>query len=391
MPEAQHALRPEAKKASGPKGQKTRRPSCHLTITSLGHNFPPCASASREVILAKRPGALVASWPTGPKARRHQGHNGKAASQDSKEGQMDETRDRRTRIIAVGNQKGGVGKTTNTVQLARALAERGRKCLIFDLDMNHGATNHFGIDANVYAGSYEVLLGSETPDTVVLTRDLEEEVELPENVDLIPASRKLENISAALAERNKMLDPHRILADPLKSLRGVYDYVFLDTAPNATPPTIAAYKSAEWFLLSAMPETFAIQGLDAAIQDIDAARKHGNPHLRLLGVILCRVDKRTRLSKQLVDYVQREFVNKQGDNRTFRTQISHSTVISAAQKLGKTIFEAYPEHKVTQEYREFAKEFEERLEEYDRKDAEKAAGNAQGAEKEVMTPEVANA
>ena len=268
---------------------------------------------------------------------------------------------RPTKIIAVGNQKGGVGKTTTTVQLARALAERGRKCLIFDLDMNHGATNHFGIEPNAYAGSYEVLLGSETPQTVVLSRDVEEEIELPEGVDLIPANRKLENIAAALAERNKMLDPHRILQAPLKTVRGIYDFVFLDTAPNATPPTIAAYKSAEWFLLSAMPETFAIQGLNAAIQDIDAARQHGNPNLRLLGVVLCNVDLRTRLSQQLLDYVDKSFLGKDKVNRKFTTTIPRSTIISSAQKLGKTIFETDPEHKVTEAYRDLAKEFEERI------------------------------
>ena len=299
---------------------------------------------------------------------------------------MEETKTRRTHIIAVGNQKGGVGKTTNAVHLARALAERGKKCLVFDLDMNHGATNHFGVDGNVYAGSYEVLLGVETPETVVLTRDLEEEVDLPENVDLIPASRKLENIAAALSEKNKMLDPHRILLDPLNSVRGLYDYVFLDTAPNATPPTIAAYKSAEWFLLSAMPETFAIQGLDAAIQDIQAARQHGNPNIRLLGVVLCRVDKRTRLSKQLMEYLEQTFVGADGSNRTFPTSISHSTIISAAQRLGKTVFETEPDHKVTNEYRSLAREVEERLASFEKKDKEGAGSVGEG-----VTPEAANA
>lgn len=220
----------------------------------------------------------------------------------------------------------------------------------------------------------------------MLTRDLEQEVNLPENVDLIPASRKLENIAAALSEKNKMLDPHRILLDPLNSVRGVYDYVFLDTAPNATPPTIAAYKSAEWFLLSAMPETFAIQGLDAAIQDIQAARQHGNPNIRLLGVVLCRVDKRTRLSKQLMEYLEQTFVDRDGSNRTFPTSISHSTIISAAQRLGKTVFETEPDHKVTNEYRSLAREVEERLAEFDRKDSEKPEPVGEG-----ITPEAANA
>jgi len=268
-------------------------------------------------------------------------------------------RTRNTHIIAIGNQKGGVGKTTTTVALARALAELGRKTLIFDLDANHGATNHFAIPES-YLGTYEVLLGSETPESVLLTKDSEEEIDLPENVDIIPANRRLENIDAALRERDKMMEPHRVLLRPLESLRGLYDYVLLDTAPNAAIPTIAAYKAAEWFILSAMPETFAIQGLSDALSDILAARKHGNPGIRVLGVVICNADQRTRLSKQLLDYVEEQFM-VEGVSRKFDTVIPRSTVVSAAQKLGKTVFETAPDHKVTQAYRALAREVESRL------------------------------
>src|SRR5215813_8428809 len=97
----------------------------------------------------------------------------------------------RTKVIAVGNQKGGVGKTTNTVHIARALAERGRKVLIIDLDMNHGATRHFGVEPEAFLGSFEMLVGAEPAENLVLTNRLKEEgVSLPENVDLIPAARK---------------------------------------------------------------------------------------------------------------------------------------------------------------------------------------------------------
>ncbi|HET9888125.1 MAG TPA: hypothetical protein VFR10_11480 [bacterium] len=113
-----------------------------------------------------------------------------------------------------------------------------------------------------------------------------------------------------------------------------------------------------------MPETFAIQGLADALSDIDAARKHGNPHLRLLGVVLCNVEKRTILARQLLDYVEKDFVGKDGFTRKFDTTIPRTTYISAAQKLGRTLFETEPDHKVTEAYRALAREFEDRLERF---------------------------
>ena len=148
-----------------------------------------------------------------------------------------------TRVIAVGNQKGGVGKTTNTVHIARALVERGQRVLIIDLDMNHGATRHFGVIPEAYMGSYEMLVGEEQARNLVLTHD-EDDICLPEGLDLIPAARKLEGIDQALAHKSKFLTPREVLSAPLDQLRGHYDYIFLDTAPNATTPTIASYLAA---------------------------------------------------------------------------------------------------------------------------------------------------
>ncbi len=268
---------------------------------------------------------------------------------------------KRTEVIAVGNQKGGVGKTTNTVHLARALAERGKHCLIIDLDTGAHATTHLGIDPNAYMGMYEVLLGSEEPNAVLLSRDVEEGIELPERLDIIPGSRKLENIDVALREIDTMMEPHRVLTEPIAKLRGYYDYVFLDTAPNLTTPTIAAYKVADWFLLSAMPETFAIAGLDAALKDIDSARKRGNRNLKILGVVVCNTQKRTRLTRELLDYVDKAFTVQGSESKKFKTEISRSTIVSSAQKVGKTIFETEPDHQVTACYRQLAAEVEARI------------------------------
>lgn len=276
---------------------------------------------------------------------------------------MVEMAGRRAKVIAVGNQKGGVGKTTNTVHIARALAELGRKVLIIDLDMNHGATIHFGIEPEAFMGSFEMLVGEEPAANLVLTRDDKQEgVDLPENLDLIPAARKLEGIDQAVMTRSKFMTPHDVLRKPLDSLRGSYDYIFLDTAPNATLPTLAAYMTADYFILSALPDPFAIAGLNDAMRDIMDARSRGNPNLGLLGVVVSGIDKRTSLANSLSEFVEKSF--KTGENSEsvkFRTSIGRSTVIPQTQKVGKTLFETHSTHKVTDEYRALALEIESRL------------------------------
>ena len=273
-------------------------------------------------------------------------------------------RERKGRVIAVGNQKGGVGKTTNTVHIARALAERGRKVLIIDLDMNHGATRHFGVEPEAFLGSFEMLIDAEPAENLILSEgDLEEGGgSLPKNLDLIPAARKLEGIDQAVMTRSKFMTPHDVLRKPIKSLRPKYDYIFLDTAPNATLPTLAAYMNADYFILSAMPDPFAIAGLNDAVRDILDARERGNTQLILLGVVISAVDKRTSLANSLSDFVEKSF--KGGDDSEsvkFKTAIGRSTVIPQTQKVGKTLFETHSTHKITDEYRRLAEEIEQRL------------------------------
>lgn len=265
-----------------------------------------------------------------------------------------------TTVIAVGNQKGGVAKTTNAVHMAAALGELGRRCLIIDLDTNQGATRTLGITSEAFLGSYEMLIGEEQAEDVIITND-DEGVELPPNVDLISARRNLENVDKALLQTNKFVITQDVLIEPLRSLEGKYDYIFLDTAPNANTPTIAAYKAAKWFILSAFPDPLAISGLTDALGDIHAAQRHGNPELRILGVVLSGIDgRKTRLATSLISYVEEKFSVAGGPSAKFRTTVSRSTVVPEAQKLGKTVFQTDPTHKVAQQYRELAREIEER-------------------------------
>jgi chromosome partitioning protein len=268
------------------------------------------------------------------------------------------TRD--TKVIALGNQKGGVGKTTNCVQVATALGEIGRKCLIWDLDMNFGATRHFGIAGGSYWGTFELLTGQDEIDNVLITEN-DEDVELPVNVHLITADRNLEGLDKALGAEHKFF-PAGILLEPLRQLRGRYDYIFLDTAPSASTPTLAAYMASDFFILSTTPQTFAIKGLEDAVADIKAAIRQGNQKLLVLGVILSDVDKRLRLARLHMGLIEELFRLQPGQpSAKFETIISRSTIVGEAQKLGKTIFQTHPDHKVTDQYRALAQEVEARL------------------------------
>lgn len=268
---------------------------------------------------------------------------------------------KRTQVVAVGNQKGGVGKTTNTVHLAAALGELGKRCLIWDLDMNHGATLHLGVPPEAFDGTFMLLAEERTPDEVILD-DQEPDVELPKNVHLIPSSRELERIEAVLAARDRFYDPRRILVEPIKQLRGKYDYVFLDTAPNATAPTIASYVAADWFIISVIPESFALNGMRECLKDIRRARQAElNPNLSLLGIVVSGLDQRITLARQYTADIHEMFRVEGSPSRMFETTISRAAVIPRSQKLGKTLFQTDPNHKVAKQYMALAAELEERV------------------------------
>jgi chromosome partitioning protein len=266
-----------------------------------------------------------------------------------------------THVIAVGNQKGGVGKTTNAVHLAAALGQRGKKCLIWDLDMNHGATLHLGVPPEAFDGTFMVLTEERSANEVIITED-EADVELPENVHLIPSSRELERLEAVLAAKDRFYDPRRILIAPLKSLRAKYDYIFLDTAPNATAPTIASYVAADWFIISVIPETFALNGMRECLKDIRRARQAElNPNLSLLGIVVSGLDQRITLARQYTAEIHESFKVEGSPSRMFSTTISRAAAVPRVQKAGKTLFQTDPGHKVAKQYMSLAIEIETRI------------------------------
>ena len=269
------------------------------------------------------------------------------------------------RVVAFGNQKGGVTKTSTIVNLSAAMSEMGLRILIWDLDVNCGSTRLFGLPAeiNVY-GTYEVMTGDEEAQDVIVRAGEFEEVGLPENVHLIPAHTKLEGIEAALAAKHgPFAVSHDALREPLASVASEYDFVFLDTSPSMTPPTKAAYMAAHYFILTAVPERLAIEGLVNAVRYISHAHNGGNPDLRLMGVVMNQVPGRhTKLSRLLLGEVEKHFGGGDEFRRPYENHITQSTIVPSVQQGGQTLIEAAPDHKVTEQYRALAREMVSRFE-----------------------------
>jgi len=278
-------------------------------------------------------------------------------------------------VIAVGSQKGGVGKTTNTIHLAAALAELGRLSLIIDLDMTSGATKALRAPTEGWNSSFELLTGAEPAEETIITNE-EPEVPLPMNIHLVPSSRKLAELDTFL-DQNPWRIHQDLLVDPIARLRGRYDYIFLDTPPQITKTTIPALKVADYTILSAMPDALAVTALGDALSDIRVAQHHANAQLALLGVVVCAVSRpKTRLARELVAYVEKTFVAPDGSTLKFHSEISRSVAVQAAQKQGQTIFQFQGDHPVADEFRSLAREFEERLRRLGRRTEVREVANA---------------
>ena len=255
-------------------------------------------------------------------------------------------------VIAVGNQKGGTGKSTMTVHLAAALGRLGRSCLVIDLDPAAGATKHLGISPEMFAGTMELLTSDEPIEILVVSKGL------PTGVSLIPARPQLSELDHALPQH---ADRTQLLTRGLAGARRSYDYILLDTSPYAAfATTIAAYAAADWFLLTAFPHPLSLGGLTEAFRDLADVRSLSNPGLQVLGVVLTNVDRRARRMLGAVE----EALQESAPGSLFRTQISQAIAIPDASGRGQTVFEFSGSGgiRAAEEFTKLAAEVEARIE-----------------------------
>jgi chromosome partitioning protein len=198
-------------------------------------------------------------------------------------------------IVALANQKGGVGKTTTAVNLAACLAEAGERTLVVDLDPQANATSGLGESANG-TSSYDLLDGAPVAELAHPTRF--------RNLDLVPARRELAGAAVELARH---ADGETFLADPLAPARERYDFVFVDCPPSLGPLTVNALATADRVLVPVQCEYYALEGLTQLLESVERVRAGLNPRLAIAGLLLTMVDGRTRLAADVAAEVRRAF------------------------------------------------------------------------------------
>ena len=247
------------------------------------------------------------------------------------------------KIIAVANQKGGVGKTTTAVNLSSCVAQLDKKVLLIDLDPQGNATTGLGINKNeTEISSYEVLI-NETPmaEAVVATQQ--------ETLFLCPSSIKLAGaeveLVSAISRENK-------LKDALEAVKDDYDFIFIDCPPSLGLITLNALTAANTVLVPIQCEFYALEGLSQLMNTVELVKKHLNKTLDVEGVVMTMFDARTNLSIEVVEEVRRHFGNK-----VYNTIIPRNIKLSEAPSYGLPIILYDERCKGAEAYMQLAEEF----------------------------------
>ncbi len=251
-----------------------------------------------------------------------------------------------TRVLAIINQKGGVGKSTTAINLSAALGERGKQVLLVDLDPQGNTTSGFAVDkGQIERCIYDVLL-NDTPIEEAIIPDV------CEGVDLVPSTI---NLAGAEVELVSEIARENRLKDAVGTLRGKYDYIFIDCPPSLGLLTVNALVAADKLLIPIQCEFYALEGVTKLLDSMKRVKSRLNPALEIYGILLTMYDSRTTLSKQVAAEVRNYF-----GKTVFETIIPRTVKLSEAPSYGMPITIYDPTCKGALSYSELAEEVIER-------------------------------